>query len=169
MCVSDSATVSLSLSPLTRALSSDLPCPVDDNGLFEQPVHDFVGQHVKAADKGIIDMLKKRGRLAKNGTLLHPYPFCWRSDTPLIYRAVPSWFVKVEPVREQLLKNNAATHWVPKNVRHQCIVVALRLTRLSSGARRSISQLAGKCSRLGDQSQSLLGHTAATLGVRRFL
>lgn len=45
--------------------------------------------------------------------LWHSYPFCWRSDTPLIYKAVPSWFVAVESIREKLLKNNAETYWVP--------------------------------------------------------
>lgn len=45
--------------------------------------------------------------------LFQSYPFCWRSDTPLIYKAVPSWFVAVESIREKLLKNNAETYWVP--------------------------------------------------------
>ena len=47
------------------------------------------------------------GRLVKSGSIKHSYPFCWRSDTPLIYRAVPSWFVKVESLRDRLLANNA--------------------------------------------------------------
>lgn len=53
-----------------------------------------------------------------------PYPFCWRSDTPLIYRAVPSWFVRVEQVQDELLKNNSDTYWVPQNVqvRGECWV-----------------------------------------------
>lgn len=45
--------------------------------------------------------------------LRRSYPFCWRSDTPLIYKAVPSWFVAVESIRDKLLKNNAETYWVP--------------------------------------------------------
>eukprot|EP00928_Gymnodinium_smaydae_P037580 TRINITY_DN26063_c0_g1_i1.p1 TRINITY_DN26063_c0_g1~~TRINITY_DN26063_c0_g1_i1.p1 ORF type:complete len:906 (-),score=179.79 TRINITY_DN26063_c0_g1_i1:42-2378(-) len=69
--------------------------------------------HVKAADKDIKDYLKKAGSLLFNGTLVHSYPHCWRSDTPLIYKAVPSWFVKVEDIRERLLANNAKTYWVP--------------------------------------------------------
>lgn len=47
---------------------------------------------------------------------LRSYPFCWRSDTPLIYKAVPSWFVAVESIRDKLLKNNAQTYWVPSFV-----------------------------------------------------
>lgn len=48
--------------------------------------------------------------------LRRSYPFCWRSDTPLIYKAVPSWFVAVESIRDKLLKNNAETYWVPSFV-----------------------------------------------------
>lgn len=51
-----------------------------------------------------------------HATIFHSYPFCWRSDTPLIYKAVPSWFVAVESIREKLLKNNAETYWVPSFV-----------------------------------------------------
>jgi isoleucyl-tRNA synthetase len=50
---------------------------------------------VKEADKDIIAHIKAAGRLVDHSRLVHSYPFCWRSDTPLIYRAVPSWFVKV--------------------------------------------------------------------------
>ena len=57
----------------------DLPCPVDDNGKFVAPVGEpFVGVHVKEADKAIIADLKSRGRLLRNETLNHSYPFCWR-------------------------------------------------------------------------------------------
>ncbi len=50
-------------------------------------------------------------------SFLHSYPFCWRSDTPLLYKAVPSWFVRVESIKEQLLKNNSQTYWVPSHVK----------------------------------------------------
>jgi isoleucyl-tRNA synthetase len=53
---------------------------------------------VKEADKAIIAAIKERGRLVDVGSLVHSYPFCWRSDTPLIYRAVPSWFVAVSGI-----------------------------------------------------------------------
>jgi hypothetical protein len=52
-------------------------------------------RHVKDADRDIVAALKAAGRLVDVSQLMHSYPFCWRSDTPLIYRAVPSWFVKV--------------------------------------------------------------------------
>jgi hypothetical protein len=54
------------------------------------------------ADKEILRALKEAGRLVDNGAIMHSYPFCWRSDTPLIYRAVPSWFVRVEEIKPQV-------------------------------------------------------------------
>ncbi|KAI0812605.1 isoleucine-tRNA ligase [Irpex lacteus] len=92
------------------------PCPIDDSGCFTQEVHDFVGQHVKAADKEIQKVLKAKGRLIVQSTINHSYPFCWRSGTPLIYRAIPSWFVRVTPVVDELVANNKETRWVPQNV-----------------------------------------------------
>lgn len=47
------------------------------------------------------------------------YPFCWRSDTPLIYKAVPSWFVAVESIRDKLLASNAQAYWVPSFVQEK--------------------------------------------------
>uniref|UniRef100_A0A8D1H296 isoleucine--tRNA ligase n=2 Tax=Sus scrofa TaxID=9823 RepID=A0A8D1H296_PIG len=81
-------------------------CPVDASGCFTEEVTDFAGQYVKDADKNIIRTLKEQGRLLIASTFTHSYPFCWRSDTPLIYKAVPSWFVRVEHMVEQLLGNN---------------------------------------------------------------
>ena len=63
------------------------------------------------ADKAITKALKAKGRLVHAGTLVHSYPFCWRSDTPLIYKAVPSWFVRVEELVEKLLANNLKSYW----------------------------------------------------------
>nr|XP_055165926.1 isoleucine--tRNA ligase, cytoplasmic isoform X1 [Nyctereutes procyonoides] len=94
-------------------------CPVDASGCFTAEVTDFMGQYVKDADKNIIRTLKERGRLLIASTLTHSYPFCWRSDTPLIYKAVPSWFVRVEHMVGQLLQNNDLCYWVPEFVREK--------------------------------------------------
>ena len=91
----------------------DLPCPVDANGRFTKEVPDFAGMNVKEADNDICAKLKQMDRLIVKEVYHHSYPFCWRSDTPLIYKAIPSWFVKVESVKEKLLDNNAKTYWVP--------------------------------------------------------
>ncbi|KAI4208557.1 MAG: hypothetical protein LQ346_000067 [Caloplaca aetnensis] len=93
------------------------PNPVDDQGIFTAEVRDFAGQHVKAADRGIIKYLKGTGRLIVDSNITHSYPFCWRSDTPLIYRAVPAWFVKVPPIIPDMLEGIAKSHWVPNFVR----------------------------------------------------
>jgi isoleucyl-tRNA synthetase len=90
---------------------------VDFNGCFTAEVTEFVGAHVKAADGPICDHLKAAGRLVNKAKYLHSYPFCWRSDTPLIYKAVPSWFVAVESIKDRLLANNAGTYWVPNFVK----------------------------------------------------
>jgi isoleucyl-tRNA synthetase len=91
--------------------------PVDDDGMFTAEVPDFQGRRVKEADKDLILALKKSGRLFKQETITHSYPFCWRTDTPLIYRAVSSWFVSVEKIKDQIVKNNKDTHWVPEHLR----------------------------------------------------
>ncbi|MBK7536720.1 MAG: isoleucine--tRNA ligase [Myxococcales bacterium] len=91
--------------------------PVDDDGVFTAEVGEFAGKKVKDADKDIIARLKQAGQLYRHDTLVHSYPFCWRTDTPLIYRAVSSWFVSVEKLKERLLAQNATTRWVPEHLR----------------------------------------------------
>ena len=95
----------------------EIPCPVDSNGMFTDPVEPVKGMHVKKADDTLIAILKENKRLIQKDALLHSYPFCWRSDTPLIYKTVPSWFVKVEEIRDQIVENNKKTYWVPSHVK----------------------------------------------------
>ncbi len=95
----------------------DLPCPVDGNGMFTDQVPPVKGKHVKEGDAKLIEILKAEGRLVQKDNLDHSYPFCWRSDTPLIYKAVPSWFVKVEEIKDRLVENNKKTYWVPNQVK----------------------------------------------------
>eukprot|EP00249_Psilotum_nudum_P022420 c28510_g1_i1 orf=452-4015(-) len=95
----------------------ELPNPVDADGCFTEQVYDFKGRHVKEADKDIISKVKAMGKLVSIGSIMHSYPFCWRSETPLIYKAVPSWFVAVETFKDKLLDNNKCTYWVPDYVK----------------------------------------------------
>ena len=95
----------------------DLPCPVDSNGMFTEMVPEVKGLHVKKADDTLIALIKEKGRMVHKDQLQHSYPFCWRSDTPLIYKAVPSWFVKVEEIRDKIVENNKKTYWVPNQVK----------------------------------------------------
>ncbi|PYI13347.1 isoleucyl-tRNA synthetase,cytoplasmic [Aspergillus japonicus CBS 114.51] len=95
------------------------PNPVDETGCYTAEVKDFEGQHVKAADRAIIKHLKAAGRLIVDSQITHSYPFCWRSDTPLIYRAVPAWFVKIGPIIPQMLQGIEESHWVPSFVKER--------------------------------------------------
>ncbi len=90
--------------------------PVDDEGNFTKAVPDFVGRNVKEADKDIIKALKAKGVILRQDTIRHPYPYCWRSGTPLIYKTTPSWYVKVESLRERMVKHNEGIHWVPEAI-----------------------------------------------------
>lgn len=98
---------------------SEIICPVDESGRFVDPVSHFKGQYVKDADKNIIAHLKSSGRLIQNGQVKHSYPYCWRSDTPLIYKAVPSWFIRVEHMSQHLLTCSSQTYWVPDFVKEK--------------------------------------------------
>ena len=94
-----------------------MPLPVDPNGCFTAEVPEWMGQHVKEADKGIKEVLKQRGILYLNETEVHSVKVCPRSDTPLIYRAVASWFIKVDGFNDQLVENNEQIRWVPGHVK----------------------------------------------------
>jgi isoleucyl-tRNA synthetase len=95
----------------------DPVCPVDQNGYFTKEVPDFQGVFVKDADKEIIRRLKSEGKVFHAGQIHHRYPFCWRSDTPLIYKAVRTWFVSVERIKERLLIANQKIHWTPEHIK----------------------------------------------------
>ncbi|XP_054164072.1 isoleucine--tRNA ligase, cytoplasmic-like [Oppia nitens] len=97
----------------------DVVCPLDASCKFVEPVVDYLGVYVKDADKDIIKHLKSIGRLVNNSTVKHSYPFCWRSETPLIYRAISSWFIRVEHMNNALLESNASTYWVPDFVKEK--------------------------------------------------
>ena len=93
-------------------------CPVDLHGIFSTEVGEFAGMYVKDADKEIIKALKKSGALYHHAVIQHSYPFCYRSDTPLIYRAIPSWYVRVTQFADKLIESNEKVHWVPGHIKH---------------------------------------------------
>lgn len=95
------------------------PCPVDEKGCFTSEVADYVGQHVKEADKAILRDLRKSGRLLHESQIMHTDKFCWRSDTQLIRRAVSSWFVKVTDAIPTMKENLETTNWVPSFVKEK--------------------------------------------------
>jgi isoleucyl-tRNA synthetase len=90
---------------------------VDEEGRFVQEVEDFAGQWVKEADPHIVENLEERGLVFRHGTYGHRYPFCWRCDTPLLYYARPTWFVRTSSMRDELVALNQTINWVPTHIR----------------------------------------------------
>lgn len=91
--------------------------PLDARARFTDEVGpELVGVPVKEADAIIIDLLKTAGKLVRREQINHSYPFCWRTGTPLIYRAIPTWFVKVESFRDRMVERNRDIRWVPEAV-----------------------------------------------------
>lgn len=84
---------------------------VDEEGNLVQ-----LGLNIKEADSILIKQLKEKDAVFKQDTIQHNYPYCWRSGTPLIYKAVPVWQVKVTELKEKLVRNNSEIHWVPGSV-----------------------------------------------------
>ncbi|CEG79058.1 Putative Isoleucyl-tRNA synthetase [Rhizopus microsporus] len=96
-----------------------LPCPVDDSGNFTAEAGPYAGMYIKDADKVIQKDIKAKGRMIVQSQFMHSYPFCWRSNTPLIYKAVPAWFVRVSPIVDRILACNDQMRWVPSFVQEK--------------------------------------------------
>ena len=90
--------------------------PLDADCKFTDAVPEYAGRFVKDCDKDIIRRLKAEGKLVYQSTIVHSYPFCDRTDTPLIYRAIDAWYVRVEDLHEKLAACNAEVHWTPEYV-----------------------------------------------------
>ncbi len=92
--------------------------PIDAECRFTKDVPDFEGRFVKDCDKDIIDRLKKESKLVKRDVIVHQYPHCWRCGSPLIYRGIGSWFVRVSAERENLLRANSRIKWQPAHIKN---------------------------------------------------
>ncbi len=91
--------------------------PVDDEGNFKESTDFIAGLNIKDADKPIVQRLKEEGKMFRHETMQHSYPFCWRTDTPLIYKPISTWFVNVEAFRDRMVAHNRTVHWVPGHIR----------------------------------------------------
>ena len=102
-----------------RAYDENFPvaCPVDEAGKFTAEVSDYAGMQVFETNEPIMQWLKTNGLLVKKEQYTHTYPFCWRTDTPLIYKAMSSWFVKVTDFRDDMVKNNQQINWIPGHIK----------------------------------------------------
>jgi isoleucyl-tRNA synthetase len=93
-------------------------CPVDEEGRFTSEVSDYQGKLVKDADKEIIKDLKAGEKIVRHETYMHSYPHCWRCKSPLIYRAVSSWFVNIQKIKQTMLDANDKIYWMPTHLKH---------------------------------------------------
>ncbi len=90
---------------------------IDEEGKFPCGCGELTGLGAQAADPTVIKDLKARSLLLKTQEIMHSYPFCWRCDTPLIYYARSSWFVKVTAVKDRLIAANRSVNWMPETIK----------------------------------------------------
>lgn len=105
---------------MNAALEFDLPVlmTVAPDGTFIQAVRPWAGQFVKDADPYITEDLRTRGLLLRAETYTHTYPFCWRCDTPLLYYARPTWYIRTSQYKEQLVNLNKTINWYPEHIKN---------------------------------------------------
>jgi isoleucyl-tRNA synthetase len=92
--------------------------PVRPDGTFDDRAGPFADMYVRAADAPIIEALRESGRLFRAGEYEHAYPHCWRCDTPLIYYAKSSWYVRTTAKKDELLAANETITWYPEHIKH---------------------------------------------------
>ena len=90
---------------------------VDEAGKFSAETGEWAGTFVKDADKLVLKDLEERGLLFAALPYEHSYPFCWRCDTPLLYYAIDTWFIKMSALRDRLVANNNTVNWMPENIK----------------------------------------------------
>ena len=97
----------------------DIPLviPVDADGKFTSLVPEYEGKLVFDANRDIIRDLRTKGRVLRDQTIVHSYPHSWRSGEPLIYMALPAWFVKVTDIRDRMVELNQEIDWIPSHMR----------------------------------------------------
>ncbi len=119
------------------------------DGRFLEGQTRYRGMFVKDADPKIIEDLREQGNLYRAERILHTYPFCWRCDTPLLYYAITSWFIRTTAVKDRLLANNRSVHWQPAHIRDG-----------------RMGNWLESLDRLEPVPKQVLGHPAAHMGVR---
>ncbi|MFA6342127.1 MAG: isoleucine--tRNA ligase [Fibrobacteraceae bacterium] len=103
--------------------------PLDEEGKFTDKVPQWKGVGAKDADKSIIAFLKEQGRVFKHDTIVHSYPHCWRTGVPLLYRALKTWFLKIDgeianaegvvkPLKQWMIESNQQVNWVPDHIKN---------------------------------------------------
>jgi isoleucyl-tRNA synthetase len=103
---------------VSRANNLPVVNPIGLNGRFADDVPLVGGLFFKDADPVLTDDLRQRGLLFREQAHVHQYPFCWRCDTPLMYYAQPSWYIRTTEVKDALLRENERTNWYPDHIKH---------------------------------------------------
>ena len=102
---------------VARAYNLPVVKPVESDGRFAADLPLVGGQFFKKADEDLVNDLKARGVLFRHVPYEHPYPHCWRCHTPVMYYALPSWYIRTTQVKDALLRENEKTNWVPDSVK----------------------------------------------------
>src|SRR5436190_1299678 len=92
--------------------------PVTPGGTYDERVGPFAGRSVKDADPDLVADLEARGRVLRSESYAHAYPHCWRCGTPLLYYAKPSWYIRTQEARDELLAANETVNWHPEHIKH---------------------------------------------------
>jgi isoleucyl-tRNA synthetase len=103
---------------MQMSIENDLPVlmTVDESGCFIPQVAPWKGMFVKDADPLIIADLQNRGLMLRSGIIEHTYPFCWRCDTPLLYYARSTWYIRTTQYRDRMTELNRTIHWYPEHI-----------------------------------------------------
>ncbi|GAB3428085.1 isoleucine--tRNA ligase [Flindersiella endophytica] len=101
-----------------RAYGFPVVNPIGGDGRFDAGLPLVGGLFFKDADQPIIDDLRERGLLFRAESYEHNYPHCWRCGTPLLYYALPSWFITTTAIQDELLEQNELTNWFPSTIKH---------------------------------------------------
>ena len=91
---------------------------INDEGRFKNEISPWAGIFVKDADPLIVQNLSERGLLFRIGKINHSYPFCWRCNTPLLYCARPTWYIKTSAIKDRLIALNQEIKWVPDHIKN---------------------------------------------------
>ncbi|MCJ7695371.1 MAG: isoleucine--tRNA ligase, partial [Anaerolineaceae bacterium] len=105
---------------MQMSIDNDLPIlmTIDDEGRFKSDVRPWAGLFVKDADPLIVKNLSERGLMFRIDKFVHTYPFCWRCDTPLLYYARPTWFIRTSAYKDRLVELNQEINWVPEHIKN---------------------------------------------------
>ncbi|MEJ2885707.1 isoleucine--tRNA ligase [Actinomycetospora aeridis] len=103
---------------VAKAEGLEMVNPIGPDGHFEADVPLVGGMFFKAADPTLVEELRARGVLWRSESYEHSYPHCWRCHTPLIYYALPSWFIRTTEIRDRLVEENERTNWYPPHIKH---------------------------------------------------